>query len=173
MLICRMRPAGRRVRCPVRGLRVSFLPACPTGSSTGSVFRASPSQALVPASAAVRTMASEPGVWMLVPGAGPDGAMGAVRVPIADYGESSGQAGFFARMLAVARYFLIGFAILVVLSGLAYLGSSAVANRYREYRARPSSTGAVGMRGGAGGVAPRRCRYISNGRNARLVHRYL
>ena len=108
----------------------------PSGASVGlgvdgNVFGGvSPSQALVPAAAAAREMAAQPGVWMIVPGAGPDGAMGVVRVPLAGYGESSGSAGFFARMPAAARYFLIGLGIVVVLCGLAYLGSSAVANRY-------------------------------------------
>ena len=61
----------------------------------GNVFGGvSPSQALVPAAAAAREMAAQPGVWMIVPSAGPDGAMGVVRVPLAGYGESSGQGGF-------------------------------------------------------------------------------
>ena len=65
----------------------------------GNVFGGvSPSQALVPAAAAAREMAAQPGVWMIVAGAGPDGAMGVVRVPLAGYGESSGLGGFFARM---------------------------------------------------------------------------
>ncbi len=57
--------------------------------------------------------------------------MGVVRVPLAGYGGSSaGGAGFLARMPAAVRYFMIGLGIVVVLCGLAYLGSSAVANRY-------------------------------------------
>ena len=108
----------------------------PSGDSVGlgvdgNVFAGvSPHQALVPAAAAAQQMAAQPGVWMIVPGAGPDGAMGVVRVPLAGYGESAAGAGFLARMPAAVRYFMIGLGIVVVLCGLAYLGSSAVANRY-------------------------------------------
>ena len=54
--------------------------------------------------------------------------MGVVRVSLAGYGDSSGGVGLLARMPATVRYFMIGLGILVVLSGLAYLDSSAVAN---------------------------------------------
>ena len=73
----------------------------------------------------------------MMPGAGPGGTMGAVRIPLASYVKggygASRAGGFFANLPGSVKYGLIGFGLLLVLLGFVYVGSSFVANRY-EFR---------------------------------------
>ena len=82
-------------------------------------------------------VATESGVVVMMPGAGPGGTVGAVRIPLASYFKGQYGApragGFFSGLPRFLKYSLIAFAVVSVLLGFIYLGSSFVASRY-EFR---------------------------------------
>ena len=82
-------------------------------------------------------VATESGVLVMMPGAGPGGTVGAVRIPLASYVKGQYGApragGFFSGLPGFLKYSLIAFGVVSVLLGFVYLGSSFVASRY-EFR---------------------------------------
>ena len=82
-------------------------------------------------------VATESGVLVMMPGAGPGGTVGAVRIPLPSYFKGQYGApragGFFSGLPRFLKYSLIAFAVVSVLLGFVYLGSSFVASRY-EFR---------------------------------------
>ena len=106
----------------------------PGGMRTDVVAEGADSKSLVVSGGPVVT---ESGVLVMMPGAGPGGTVGAVRIPLASYFKGQYGApragGFFSGLPRFFKYSLIAFAVVSVLLGFVYLGSSFVASRY-EFR---------------------------------------
>ena len=106
----------------------------PGGMRADMVSEGADSKSLVVSGGAVAT---ESGVLVMMPGAGPGGTVGAVRIPLASYFKGDYGApragGFFAGVPRFLKYSLIVFGVVSVLLGFVYLGSSFVASRY-EFR---------------------------------------
>ena len=124
----RPRPAAPLMVCPP-GVTL------PGGMHAQMVSEGADSKSLVVSGGAV---SAESGVIVMLPGAGPGGTMGAVRVPLASYvkgqhGPPAAAGGFFSGLPGFVKYGMVAFGVLAALLGFVYLGSSFVANRY-EFR---------------------------------------
>ena len=133
--VSRRRDAGVPAEAggPLEGLPPGVT--LPGGMHAQVVSEGADSKSLVVSGGAV---SSESGVIVMMPGAGPGGTMGPVRIPLASYVKGQhvplgAGGGFFSGLPGFVKYGMVAFSVLVVLLGFLYLGSSFVANRY-EFR---------------------------------------